>query len=122
MRHAELPAPNVAAQFSTVNERDIVAFHEGLSQMPAAQWLEARSSEATIALRSREMVDMLTAAVDGLGLAVLPCGLGDPEPTLRRLTPEMLAPRPLWLVHRAEARLVARDRLAKSSPRARPPA
>ncbi len=90
---------------------DIVAFHESFSQMPAAQWLEARSSGATIALRSREMVDMLTAAVDGLGLAVLPCGLGDPEPTLRRLTPEVLAPRPLWLVHRAEARLSSEVRV-----------
>ena len=37
------------------------------------------------------MTDMLSAALSGIGLAVLPCLLGDEEPALTRLTPQMLA-------------------------------
>ena len=48
---------------------------------------------------------MVTAAAAGLGLAVLPCILGDTEPALRRLTPEVVAVRGLSLVYRRESRL-----------------
>ena len=37
--------------------------------------------------------------------AVLPCILGDGEPALRRLTPEVVASRGLSLVYRRESRL-----------------
>ena len=47
---------------------------------------------------------MLVAASSGLGLAVLPCMLGDPEPGLRRLTREVVATSPLSVVYRPEAR------------------
>ncbi len=49
------------------------------------------------------MTDMLGAAVNGAGIAVLPCVLGDAEPLLRRLTAEVVASRPAALVHRREA-------------------
>jgi DNA-binding transcriptional LysR family regulator len=54
---------------------------------------------------------MLAAAAGGLGLAVLPCALGDAEPSLRRITPEIVATRPLSLVYRSEARLSKEVRL-----------
>jgi DNA-binding transcriptional LysR family regulator len=79
--------------------------------VPAARWLDAHAVGATIALRSRELTDMVTAAVDGVGLAVLPCSLADVEPRLRRLTPQVLATSPLSLVHRREARLSPEVRL-----------
>jgi DNA-binding transcriptional LysR family regulator len=48
---------------------------------------------------------MTIAAASGLGLALLPCLLGDAEPALRRLTPAVLATRALSLAYRREARL-----------------
>lgn len=86
---------------------DVVGNHESLSQMPAAQWLERRAARASVLLRSREMTDMVAAAASGLGLAVLPCVLGDLEPGLVRLTPDVLATRALSLVYRREMRLSA---------------
>jgi len=84
---------------------DLLGYHPSLSQLPAAQWLEARAAAASVVLRSREMIDMVTAASSGLGLAALPCVLADAEPGLVRLTPEVIATRTLSLVYRREMRL-----------------
>lgn len=86
---------------------DVIGFHPSLSQQPAAQWLEQRASPAGVVVRSREMTDIVAAASSGLGLALLPCVLADVEPGLVRLTPEVLASRPLSLVYRREMRLSA---------------
>ncbi len=84
---------------------DVIAYDPSLAAVPAARWIEERAANATIVLRSREMTDMLAAACGGAGLAVLPCMLGDSEPGLRRLTPQVLARRPLSLIYRREAKL-----------------
>jgi DNA-binding transcriptional LysR family regulator len=58
-------------------------------------------------LRCREMTDMLAAATAGLGLAVLPCMLGETEPTLKRITDQILVSLKLSLVYRREMLKVA---------------
>lgn len=84
---------------------DVIGFDASLAATPAAKWMEEHALKATIVLRSREMTDMLTAAKSGVGLAVLPCSLGDEEPALRRLTSEVVATRSISLVYPREARL-----------------
>jgi DNA-binding transcriptional LysR family regulator len=51
------------------------------------------------------MTDVLSATLSGIGLALLPCLLGDEEPMLKRLTPQVLVTQSLSLVYRREARL-----------------
>lgn len=99
---ARRPAPDDP---NDLTGHDLIGFDPSLAAVPAARWLEERSATATIVLRSREMTDMLAAACGGAGLAVLPCMLGDSEPTLRRLTPDVLASRTLSLIYRREAKL-----------------
>ena len=53
------------------------------------------------------MTDMLAAASAGLGLAVLPCMLGEAEPTLKRITDQILVSVKLSLVYRREMLKVA---------------
>jgi DNA-binding transcriptional LysR family regulator len=84
---------------------DVVAFDPALAATPGARWLEERSRNAVIVLRSREMTDMLIAIVGGLGIGVLPCFLGDAEPNLVRLTRQPVATGRLSLVYRREARI-----------------
>jgi DNA-binding transcriptional LysR family regulator len=84
---------------------ELIAYHESFANVPAARWIESRASGAKVVLRSREMTDMLAAAAQGVGLALLPCSLADAEPLLTRLTTDVLAMRTLWLVQRREARL-----------------
>jgi DNA-binding transcriptional LysR family regulator len=83
---------------------EVIGYDTSLAAIPAARWVEEHAAQATIVMRSREMTDMLAAAVSGVGLAVLPCMLGDAEPKLRRLTPRVVATRALWLVYRHELR------------------
>jgi len=84
---------------------DVIAFDPALATLPSAQWLEARTRDATIVLRSREMIDILTAITSGLGVGVLPCYLGDAEPALVRLTRQPVAVTKLSLAYRREAKL-----------------
>lgn len=81
---------------------DIIAFDESLARVPGAKWIAEHGTGATIVLRNREMTDMLAAAASGLGLAVLPCMLAETEPTLKRLTNEVLGTHRMSLVYRRE--------------------
>ena len=99
---ARRPAP---VDLDDLAGHELIGFDTALAAVPAAKWLERRAAVATMALRSREMTDMVTAAASGVGLAVLPCLLGDAEPSLRRLTPQVVATSTLSLVYRREARL-----------------
>jgi DNA-binding transcriptional LysR family regulator len=84
---------------------DVIGYDPSLASLPAAVWLEARSKRANVVVRSREITDMLAAAVSGVGLAVLPCMIGDVAPSLRRLTTDVIATRNVSLVYRREAKL-----------------
>jgi DNA-binding transcriptional LysR family regulator len=84
---------------------ELIGYDPSLAAVPAAKWIEERGNTATIVLRSREMTDMAAAASTGAGIAALPCGLGDEEPTLKRLTPAVIGTRPFSLVYRREAKL-----------------
>lgn len=85
---------------------DVIGYDLRLGAMPAAKWIEERARNATIVLRSREVTEMLAAALTGVGIAVLPCFLGDEEAGLQRLTPDVVASREFSLVYRPELRLV----------------
>ena len=84
---------------------EIIGFDPILAPSPAARWIEEHAAGAAIVMRIREMTDVLSAAREGIGLAMLPCILGDEEPSLARLTPRVLASSPLSLVYSREARM-----------------
>lgn len=84
---------------------EVIGFDSSLAKGVAATWIGEHASTATVVLRSREMTDMVAAAATGVGLAVLPCMLGDADPRLIRLTKRVVASHNLSLVYRREARL-----------------
>jgi DNA-binding transcriptional LysR family regulator len=69
----------------------------------AAEWLAEMVPDAAIAYRSSSLINQLVAASAGLGLAVLPCYLADPEPGVRQVLPPVPElTRELWLItHKA---------------------
>lgn len=77
---------------------DLRYFLGGLASVPAARWIEERAAAATSVLRCREMTEMAQAARSGAGIAALACSVGDLEPGLRRLTPRVIATRPIRFV------------------------
>jgi DNA-binding transcriptional LysR family regulator len=83
----------------------LIAFDSSMSKLPPAHWIEQRTQGASIALRSRELTDMLSAAKGGAGLALLPCVLADGESDLKRLSRAVLVKSRLSLVYLREQRL-----------------
>jgi DNA-binding transcriptional LysR family regulator len=99
---ARRPAPS---DTNDLTGHDLIGFDASLSAVPAAKWLAEHGAKGNVVLRSREMSDMLSATLEGVGLAVLPCALADEEPTLRRLTHAVVASHTLTLVYRGEKRV-----------------
>jgi DNA-binding transcriptional LysR family regulator len=84
---------------------DVVGFDVTLSKVSAVRWLNERAVKANVVMRSREMIDIMTAVLGGIGLSVLPCWIGDAEPSLRRLTHDVVAVQSFSLVYPRESRL-----------------
>jgi DNA-binding transcriptional LysR family regulator len=99
---AEHPAPK---DVEDLRGHRLVAFDSSMSKLPSALWIEKRTHGASIALRSRELTDMLSAAKGGAGLALLPCVLADAESELERLSQTVLVKSRLSLVYVREQRL-----------------
>ncbi|AWK88463.1 LysR family transcriptional regulator [Azospirillum thermophilum] len=100
----------------------LVGWEERFSHLPAARWLAGAMAGGMAGgpqdgapwLRTTSLSAQAAAAAAGLGLAVLPCFLGDGEPGLRRLLgPREVFAEDLWLVlhgdlaHSARVRTVA---------------
>ena len=77
---------------SDLKSRPWLAWEEGLGPEAHARWLIAEVPAQQIRLRVNSMSVLQEAAAQGLGLAILPCHLGDPDPRLVRLEP----PRACW--------------------------
>jgi DNA-binding transcriptional LysR family regulator len=84
----------------------LVGFDRKLAGVPGAQWIERHGHGGTVVQRSVELSDMLAAARNGMGLAVLPCMLAETEPSLKRLTSEVLGRHSISLIYRREMLLV----------------
>lgn len=77
-----------------------------------ADWLDRHLPEGAIVYRTSSVVNQMVAACAGIGVALLPCVLGDAEPRLRRAVPDPLADLggELWIVTHADLRRTARVR------------
>lgn len=78
----------------------------------APRWV-ADSDMPTLPIRHRfdAVLPQLEAAKAGLGIAMLPCFVGDTEPSLRRVPPGTTQPaRPIWLLTHEDLRTTARVR------------
>lgn len=78
----------------------------------SAEWVHRNVAQDAIAYRTTSLVNQLAAARAGMGLAVLPCYLGDPEPGLVRALPGPIAEltSELWIVTHADLKRTARIR------------
>jgi DNA-binding transcriptional LysR family regulator len=90
---------------------ELIGWDEAATQVRAAAWLAERVPAEAMALRTSSLLAQLQAAKAGLGLAVLPCYLGDSESQLVRLfEPIADLARELWIVTHADLKGTARVR------------
>jgi DNA-binding transcriptional LysR family regulator len=53
--------------------------------MPGFEWLAEPAWESRVVFRAGDPPGLASAAASGLGLAAIPCILGETEPSLRRV-------------------------------------
>ena len=88
-----------------------IAWEEGGGPAPVARWIAEHVDRHAIGYRSNSMLNQANAARAGLGLAVLPCFLGDGDPRLQRVgepLPELATE--LWLLTHPDLQRTARIR------------
>ncbi len=84
-----------------------LAYHEALAHTPEMRWLAEHQDARPIRLRSDSLHGLARAAAQGLGVAVLPCFVGDAEPGLARRSALLLS-REVWMLIHPDARRLAR--------------
>ena len=106
-----LASQGAPASLDELPRHAMIGWDEAASQVRAAAWLAEHVPGEAIALRTNSLLAQLQAARAGVGLAVLPCYLGDSDPTVQRLfepIPELA--RELWIVTHADLKGTARVR------------
>ena len=98
--------------FKDIGHHPLIGWDEAAPRFGAADWLEQIATVDAFVYRTASLVNQLLAVKAGVGLAVLPCYLGDPEPDLARAfakpIPELAAE--LWIVTHADIRNTTRVR------------
>lgn len=98
-----------AVDFSS---NDFVGYEESLSHVPQERWLDKLAHHRKVRFRTNTLNALQAAARAGLGLALLPCFVGDKDPLLRRLTCDEATPtRELYLLVHPELRRSPRVRV-----------
>lgn len=94
-----------------LSEHAIISSDESLTHFPIVRWLRENVPESAVVYRTNSLLMQLAAVQAGVGLAYLPCFLGDPQPDLVRALPDDLAKVPdLWMVTHGDLRQAARIR------------
>lgn len=98
--------------FSALGRHPFVGWEQQVAGVNTADWLERNVPEDAIVYRTSSVINQMIAAREGIGVALLPCYLGDREPRLQRLAPEPLneLSRELWVVTHTDLRRTARVR------------
>jgi DNA-binding transcriptional LysR family regulator len=89
-----------------------IGWDENSRRIRVAEWVETMAGPDAITYRTGSLVNQLAAVRSGLGLAALPCYLGDTEPGLMRVGVEPIAELAdeLWIVTHERLKHTARVR------------
>ena len=90
----------------------LIGWEDAATGIQAAQWLSQAVPEDAFVYRTNSLVNQLVAARAGIGLALLPCYLGDGEDGVVRASPEPVPDLEgeLWIVAHADLKNTARVR------------
>jgi DNA-binding transcriptional LysR family regulator len=90
----------------------LIGWNEAAVDINAAEWLADATPASAVVYRTTSIVNQLNAARHGIGLAALPCFLGDPEPGLERALADPIPKltRELWIVTHTDLKRTARVR------------
>lgn len=90
----------------------LIGWGEGMSGIKAADWLARTTPATAVVFRTSSLVNQCLAARAGIGVALLPCYLGDGDRGLERALADPIAAlaTELWMVTHRDLRNTARVR------------
>jgi DNA-binding transcriptional LysR family regulator len=103
------PRREASAGSSDLRGHDVIGFADAAQRSPGARWLEGHLAGASVVFRGTTVSAALNAAKAGMGVAVLPCFMTDPS--IERLSPDVVATTEAFLVTTVDSRSVARVRI-----------
>jgi DNA-binding transcriptional LysR family regulator len=93
------------AQARPAEAFEFVGYDDDLEHLPQERFLHQFAGERPFVFRSNDMVSLHAAARDGLGVALLPCFMAEPDGKLTRIEgPHPAFSRELWLVVHGDLR------------------
>jgi len=97
---------------SDLGPHHLIGWEETTTGIEAANWLARTASPDAVVYRTNSLVNQLAAAKAGIGLALLPCYLGDGEADLVRALREPVVDfrGELWIITHADLKGTARVR------------
>jgi DNA-binding transcriptional LysR family regulator len=100
------------AAVADLGAHPLIGWEDGAVGILVAERLAATAPASAVVYRTNSLINQLVAARAGIGLAVLPCYLSDPEPDLVRVFPELVPElaRELWIITHTDLRRTARVR------------
>jgi DNA-binding transcriptional LysR family regulator len=96
--------------FNDLAGHEVIGYDDGMSDIIGARWLREHAGGATFVMQANGTATVTSAVVAGLGIAPLPCIIGNREPGLVRLSPEVLGACQINLVVHPELSQIARIR------------
>lgn len=109
MRHGVYGSPNY---LNALDGAAKVILFRGNEEQP--EWVQQHFSNAEIAMRVDDVGTMSRAVANGLGLARMPCYVGDTESSIRRLDLKLTASTwGIWILSHVDLRSTARVRVAR---------
>lgn len=102
----------LSANLADLKQHALIGWEETASGIMAAAWLARHAPAAGFVYRTNSLVNQLVAAKAGMGVALLPCYLGDSEPGVTRALREPVSELAgeLWIITHADLKGTARVR------------
>ena len=101
----------LASELSNFESAPFIGFAELLGHPPARRWIETQIRPGRIVAKANSLHSIRELAARGLGVALLPCFLGDHSPMLARIgAPHAELDVGLWILTHSDLRRSARVR------------
>ena len=109
MRHGVYGSPSY---LKALDGQAKVILFRGNEEQP--EWVRQHFPDAEVAMRVDDVGTMSLAVANGMGLARMPCYVGDTEPSIRRLDLELTSSTwGIWILSHVDLRSTARVRVAR---------
>jgi len=98
------------ASIEDLSGHELIGYADLLSEVEGERWARSLKRPPNVVMRGNSIAGVARAAVEGIGIAPLPCFAAAQEPGLVRITPRLVGERDILLVAHPDLVRVARVR------------